>query len=385
MSTAAPAKRSEKLNVAPILDRLEALAPAGREKRNLEKETVQLLSEVGMFRAMLPTEFGGLESHPADFFTAVMQIAERDMSTAWISAVVGIHPFQISLMDKQSLRDVYGTNPDTRVSSSYNPTGAKAEKADGGIMLSGRWAWSSGSAHAEWLLLGAVAPGENLIYTCLIPKKDYAIEDTWFTMGLQATGSNDIVIAKPVFVPFARIHKQTDGFMCTNDQTNPMYSIPWAQLFSACVAAPSIGAAKHALKLFIGNKNSTSIDVAKMHNDPDIARRVAEVDTLIDNAETSLLRNMTRLVAIVESKQEIPMLERARIRYQTGSIVKNMIAAVDMLFAVAGGRSVFANAAIQNVWHDIRMTHAHIANNHVPLERNYGNMMLGQANANFFM
>jgi len=62
-----------------------------------------------------------------------------------------------------------------------------------------------------------------------------------------------------------------------------------------------------------------------------------------------------------------------------------MIAAVDMLFAVAGGRSVFANAAIQNVWHDIRMTHAHIANNHVPLERNYDNMMLGQANANFFM
>ena len=385
MNTSASTQTMKNLNISPILDRLEKLAPEGRAQRNLEKETIQLLSDAGMFRAMLPTEFGGFETHPVDFFSAVMQIAERDMSTAWISAVVGIHPFQIALMDKQSLRDVYSTNPDTRVSSSYNPMGAKAEKAEGGIMLSGRWAWSSGSAHAEWLLLGAIAPGENLIYTCLIPKKDYVIEDTWFTMGLQATGSNDIVIAKPVFVPFTRIHKQTDGFMCVNEQTNPMYSIPWAQLFSACVAAPSIGAAKHALKLFIANKNSTSIDVAKMHSDPDIARRVAEVDTLIDNAEASLLRNMARLVTLVDSKQEIPMLERARIRYQTGSIVKNMIAAVDMLFAVAGGRSVFTNAAIQNVWHDIRMTHAHIANNHIPLERNYGNMMLGQENANFFM
>ncbi len=385
MNTSRTLPTANTLNVSPILDDIERLAAGNRAQRNLSKETIDLLSSVGIFRAMLPLKMGGMECAPVDFYKAIIQISERDMSAAWIAAVVGIHPFQISLMHPQALQDVYSANPNVRVSSTYNPTGAKAEKAEDGIMLSGRWAWSSGSLHADWLLLGAVAPGENLIYTCLVPKKDYAIEDTWHTMGLQGTGSNDIVIAKPVFVPFTRIHKQTDGFMCVNSQPNKMYSIPWAQLFSACVAAPSIGAAKHALKVYVANKNASSIDVAKMHGDPDIARRVAEVDTLISDAEASLMRNMTALVSAVESTGEITMLERARIRYQTGSIVRNMIQAVDLLFAVAGGRSVFTGSAIQEIWHDIRMTHAHIANNHVPLERNYGNMLLGHENTNFFM
>ena len=373
------------LDVVQILDDLERLAPAGRAQRNLTAEAVGLLSSVGFFRAMLPAKFGGLECHPVDFFKAAMQVAERDMSSAWICAVVGIHPFQVALMGESALQEVYGSNPNTIVSSTYNPMGAKATAADGGVMLSGRWAWSSGSLHAEWLLLGCIAPGENLIYTCLVPKKDYVIEDTWFSMGLQGSGSNDVVISEPVFVPFSRIHKQTDGFLGLNDQPNKMYSIPWAQLFAATVAVPSIGAAKHALRLYIANKNASSIDVAKMQGDPDVARRVAEVDTLIDNAESSVMRNINKLVDMVNAGQEIPMLERARIRYQTGSIVQNMIDAVDLLFAVAGGRSVYSGSAIQNIWLDIRMTHAHIANNPVPLARNYGNMMLGLENTNFFM
>ena len=164
-----------------------------------------------------------------------------------------------------------------------------------------------------------------------------------------------------------------------------MYSIPWAQVFSACVAVPSIGAAKHALRIYIANKNASSIDVAKMHGDPDLARRVVEVDTLIDAAELSLYRNMALLLETVESNKEVSMLERARIRSQTGTIVTNMIAAVDLLMAVAGGRSVYTGSAIQEIWLDMRMTHAHIANNPVPLARNYGNMLLGQENTNFFM
>ena len=68
---------------------------------------------------------------------------------------------------------------------------------DGGFELSGRWGWSSGSGHCSWTLLGGVITDhpDGIHYrTFLLPRSDYHIEETWFPMGLHATGSNDIVI-----------------------------------------------------------------------------------------------------------------------------------------------------------------------------------------------
>ena len=62
-----------------------------------------------------------------------------------------------------------------------------------------------------------------------------------------------------------------------------------------------------------------------------------------------------------------------------------MMKAIDLLFDVAGGRSVFLGAEIQNIWHDVHIARAHVANNPVPLARNYGNMVLGGENADFFL
>ena len=66
------------------------------------------------------------------------------------------------------------------------------------------WQWSSGSEHCEWALLGGlIFPSEGgapEYRTFLIPKSDYEIKDTWYSMGLKATGSQDIHV-NDVFSP----------------------------------------------------------------------------------------------------------------------------------------------------------------------------------------
>lgn len=68
-------------------------------------------------------------------------------------------------------------------------------------------------------------------------------------MGLQGTGSNDVVIDKQASVPAYRTHKRIDGYNCINNQTNPMDSMPWAQTFIRVVNTPAIGALKKVLKM----------------------------------------------------------------------------------------------------------------------------------------
>lgn len=373
-----------KLNIEPFLPELERLGPAGREARRLDPRSVRALKESGFIRSLLPKREGGLEVTPQEFFATQLAIAEQDMATAWAGGIIAVHAYQLALMDQKARDTVYAEGPDVCISSSYNPVGAKCEAVEGGVMVSGRWGWSSGTDHCTWCLLGGVIPGEGY-RTFLIPNSDYMVEDTWYAMGLEGTGSNDIVIDEPVFVPDHMSHKQMDGFNCMNEQDNPMYSIPWAQFFIRVVSTPAIGAVKKAIKLFAETRSGASTDPTKDAADPDILRRVAEASQLVDEAETLLFRNFDVMMDTVKAGREIPMIDRVKYRYQAGLVIDRMIEAIDLLFNVAGGRSVYVGAEMQKLWHDIHIARAHVANNPVGFARNYGNMLLGQDNKDVFV
>ena len=368
------------LDVSSALDIVSKYAAQGREDRQIPKPVIEALKETGYFRSFLPKQYGGLELSPQEFFQASIDIASRDMGTAWATGIIAVHAYQLSLMNPKAAQEVYSAGPDTLICSSYNPAGAKVETVDGGFKLSGRWAWSSGSGHCSWALLGGLIfdQPDNIHYrTFLVPVADYAIEDTWNVMGLQATGSNDVVIEDGMFVPEYRTHHQMDGFNCKHFQDNDMYSIPWAQLFIRVVCTPAIGAAKHALKLFIENSTASSTDVTRLAGDPDVTRRVAEASNLIDETEAIMFRNFDRMMAHVNAGEEIPMADRVKYRYQASLVIERMMEAVDLLFDVAGGRSVFNGAPIQDIWHDVHIARAHVANSPISFARNLGAVHLG--------
>ena len=385
-----PIDASQALDVSSALDVVTKYAAEGRKNRQISQPVIDALRDTGFFRSVLPKQYGGMEVHPSEFFKAAIDIAERDMGTSWATGIIAIHAFQLAMMDPKACEDVYGkTGPDTLISSSYNPTGAKVETVEGGFKLSGRWGWSSGSGHCDWVLLGGLIfdqGKENIHYrTFLVPKPDYAIEDTWFSMGLQSTGSNDIVIDEPCFVPTYRTHHQMDGFNRVHPQESPMYDLPWAQTFIRVVCSAAIGGVKHALQLFIDNAQGSSTDVTRLASDPDVTRRVAEVANMVDETEVVLYRNFDKMMEQVESGEEVPLIDRIKYRYQASLVIEKMIKAMDMLFDVAGGRSVFVGSPIQDIWHDVHIARAHVANNPVAFARNYGAVMLGAENTDVFI
>ena len=59
-----------------------------------------------------------------------------------------------------------------------------------------------------------------------------------------------------------------------------------------------------------------------------------------------------------------PTLEdRIMYRYQASIVIDKAIEAIDTLFEVAGGRSVFNGHPLQQLWHDIHIARCHVANN----------------------
>ena len=365
-----------------ILDLIASKSADQREARKMSKEVVDALKECGFFTMLLPKQWGGLERKPQEFFAEQVRIAEADMSTAWAGGIIAVHAFQLALMSEEAQREVYEADPNTLISSSYNPVGARAEMCEGGFMLHGRWGCSSGSDHCTWALLGGVIPGYGY-RTFLVPRNQYDIEDTWDVMGLQGTGSNDVVISDPIFVPDHRTHKQMDGFNCVNDQDNPMYDLSWAQTFVRVVNSAAIGALKKAVKVFVESKqgNSTT-DMTKFAGDVETQERLAKVLNTIGELEAVMYHNFDKM----EAASWKPTLEdRIMYRYQASIVIDKAIEAIDTLFEVAGGRSVFNGHPLQQLWHDIHIASCHVANNPTAFARNLGSVALGMENKDVFI
>lgn len=363
------------------LDLVAAHADQGRRDRRISQAVVDALREDGFFRHFTPKQYGGRGGRPQDFFLDQIAIAERDMSTAWAMGIIAVHNYQIAMMETATQDEVFADGPDAMISSSYNPVGAKAEKVDGGVMLSGRWGWSSGCLHCNWVLLGGVVPGEGY-RTFLVPDSDYRIDDTWHTMGLQGTGSNDIVIDTPVFVPDRRSQTQIDGFNGVHHQTDPIYNLPWAQVFIRVVNTSAIGAVRHAIELFRERVGLATTDMTKSPTDPDVLERIARASILAEESAAVLVRAYDEM----EAADWKPSIEnRVRYRYHASLVGDRCIEAMNLLMDIAGGRSVFTGNAFQDLWHDVRMARAHVANNPVGFARNYASVLMGAENRDMFL
>lgn len=395
MNSSKTLSAAEKKEIAcEMLGKIIALQPRFRERaaktkeiRKVPDESIKDLQDIGFFLTLQPQLYGGYELDPQDFFRMHIAISEACMSTAWAAGIIAVHAFQIALMDIRAQEDVWSNDIHTRVSSAYAPMG-KVEAVEGGFKFSGRWGWSSGSNHCTWVLLGGIVPGEGY-RTFLIPRADYEIVDTWHTMGLEGTGSNDIVV-KDAFVPDHRTHKQMDGFNLTNPgaaiNNAYLYQIPWAQIFVRVVCTPAIGACKDAMRLYMdAASRKFSMDPSKHSTDPSTLERIAAAENIIDEMETMLFRNFNEMVDHARARSVPTLEQRAKYRYQASLVIDKSLQVIDSLFSMAGGSSVFLGAEIQQRFLDIHTARAHVANNPTNFGRNLGGLHLGAENKDFFI
>ena len=363
---------------AELVARARAMVPVLKERarrttaeRRIPDETIAEMQAAGFFRILQPKRWGGYEMHPNTFFEVQKLLAEGCMSTGWVYGVVGGHPYELALFHDQAQVDVWGEDDSVLVSSSYQPVG-KVERTEGGFYLSGRWGFSSGSEHCQWVLLGAMIPpaeagGPPDMRTFLLPRADYRIEDAWHVFGLQGTGSQDIVVDR-AFVPDYRTHKAVDGFLCRNpgqaENDAPLFRLPWAQVFLRLVSTAALGGTKAAIKGALeitANRVSTNTGKASKA-DPLVLGAIAKVFAQVDEMELVLQRNMDDMLSHAERGEDVPMEKRTLYRYQSASVVRRCADLVDDLMPLLGGRAIYTSSPLIQPWLDLHAARAHVAN-----------------------
>ncbi len=375
--------------LVPVL--AQRSAQAERERR-LPAETIADMQAAGFFEVLKPKLYGGYEMDPQVFYDICMTLAEGCMSTAWVYGVVGVHNWQIALFDPRAAEDVWGQDNKVLIASTYMPKG-QVKPVDGGFRFSGRWGFSSGIDHCQWVLLGGLifSEGQAPEYrTFLLPRADFEVVDTWHTMGLKGTGSNDIVV-KDVFVPEYRTHKASDGFMGTNPGrdtfTADLYKLPFGQIFVRAVSSAAIGGLQGALDTFLDFAKVRVGDMGNKTSEQAPAQlAAAESATSIDEMKLVLHRNFEVLMSKIRAGQPLDDVnQRLLFRHQASQVVERCAKHAYQLFSACGGRGIFTDFPLHRYVTDIFAARGHYANNPEQFGRNYGGVLLGRPNTDFFI
>jgi 3-hydroxy-9,10-secoandrosta-1,3,5(10)-triene-9,17-dione monooxygenase len=358
-------------------DELRAQVAPSDELGRLTDRTVEILRTSGGMRLLQSKDDGGFEAHPNDFMDWVMEVGTHHPSAGWVAGVVGIHPWEIAIADPRLQKEVYGDNPEVWVASPYAPMG-RAVPVDGGYLFSGRWPYSTGTDHSEWVILGGmVADADGVavqppdVRHFILPRSDYEVlEDTWNVMGLQGTGSKDVRMSD-VFVPDYRV---LDGVL-VRDNTysdrwrpdNPLYAMRFGVMFPFAISAGTFGIARAALQAardHIGNRISSQGSVSKA--DPFVLAALAAAEADVEAGISHLQSTIARFFESVCHGGDITVPERLRFRVDQVRATDRAITAVNELYRLMGSSSIQKSSALERVWRDLQVSATHVCNSREP-------------------
>ena len=347
--------------IVPIL---RERAARSEDARMLLRENEQLLHESGLFRFHQPKSFGGME---LDFVAVVdipAELARGCPSTAWNTGNVACHHWILGYYDPETQREVWDANPDALIASSIALAAGRARKAEGGFIVSGRWPFSSGVDNSDWNMLAVTVYGDDGKTAidwrlCLVPKCDYEIIDTWYAMGMGATGSKDIAVTER-FVPERRalaMQRCRGGLEHPGAalNTGPLFRIPIVAAAALPLAPSALGAAEGAYELFLASmaKRAGTYTGAKVADFQAVQIKVARARCLIDSARQILRQSAIEFQACA-GRNEVPDLAtKLRFRAQGAFAVNQAREAVETLWSCYGAQGLYRRDPLQRHLRDV--------------------------------
>ena len=342
------------------------------DERRLPPDLAADMADKGLFRLLVPHSLGGHELDFLDYLAIIDVFARADGSTAWCVNQNNVFATDSVRMPVETAREVWA-DPRAVISNGPHTPATVAVPTQGGYRVTGRWNFSSGIRHANWV--AALAPLERLDegrqqsadhareVLLLVPREQVEVLDVWQVNGLRGTGSFSFQ-AEDLFVPASRSYGADDA----PSESGPLYVVPKVLMFSSGFATVALGVARSALDAAIdiaGEKipvKRTSV----LRDTSTTQRQVGEAEALWRSARAFLMEAAEALWESAVDRGALTPEERIRLRLAGTHGIRTAARVVAVAYDVAGSGGIFKSNPIQRRLQDIqaitqqvqgRMTH----------------------------
>lgn len=318
-------------------------------------ENMKELQQSGYTTLTIPKEFGGQEISLYELVRFQEVIAQGDGSTA---LSIGWHMGVVRNMyeanwQKETLKEVYNqllngalingaaTEPQTGSPTRGGKPQTTAEKNGENWVINGHKSFTTMSPVLDFFLVTASIKGTDEVGNFLIPKdcNGIRIENTWDSIALRGTGSNDVYF-ETVEIPAHYFVEKLERRKKVN---------PWLLHIPACYLGIA-GAAQTEAVTFAKNYSPNSIN-GTIRDIPSVRAKIGEMELKMQTAKHFLYSVSKKWdeSSVEQQSHLLPELSAVKL------VVTNIaIEVVDIAMRIVGARSLSAKSPLQRYYRDVR-------------------------------
>jgi alkylation response protein AidB-like acyl-CoA dehydrogenase len=352
-----------------LAPRAGALAAQIESERTLPAALVDELRDAGLLTMCLPRSLGGEEAEPETMIEALDELARGDASTAWCAMIASTSCIHAAYVPAETAVQIYGGGRPPVCAGVVAPRGVAIPR-DGGYEVSGRWPFTSGVQHSDWVLGGCVVHGPDGpelleggapdLRLMLMARADIEVIDTWSVSGLRGTGSHDMVV-ESLRVPVER----SAAIMSERPvQDGRLYAFPLFGLLAIGIAAVTLGTARGAIDDLIElAAGKTPFGSARsLAQRATVQSSVARAEAALRAARELMLTEARRAFAAAAEAEDraISVERRLGLRLAATNATRSAADVVDAMYDLGGGSSIYDSSPLQRRFRDVHTATQHM-------------------------
>jgi len=370
-------------NVADLLPAISAQADQRERARDVPESLIAELIKAGCYRMAVPASHGGAELALPDLLTVLVTLASADASVGWLVGQAAVAQLVFSRFPQETFDDIYRAGPDVIGAGAVAPKG-KALRVDGGWRFSGEWPFVSGCSHASWFYGQCLTAGQAdepadpeipPMRVMLMPMAQAAVQDTWHTLGLRATGSHHVRVAGG---------RCQDRWSCSMHSSVPVpalpiYAVPAIEYGGLVVAAIAVGIAEGAVSdmLQIAASKRPSFSITPLRASKVFQDRLGEAYLDLLTARLLLAAQAASAWSAATQGSQDGCAHRAVLRATAAHVTGIAARTVDAAYGLAGGSSLYDSSPLQRRMRDIHTLTQHAVTGRASYEF-MGSVLVGE-------
>lgn len=313
-------------------------------------ENFREIKSAGLLSAGIPAELGGGDASYRELCDMLRETARHCSGTA-LALAMHTHPIAAAVWrwrkgDKAPVEGLLKRVAAEKLmllstgGNDWLSGSGTAEKAEGGYHFSGRKRFVSG-AEAGDILMTMACDGDTVLHAG-IPMKSVGIriEQTWRTLGMRASGSQDVVLEK-VFVPEASVAVRRPSGV-------------WHPFFHlvSLVAWPLIYSVYRGVAEKL--RDETVSLAMRKRQDGDTLLQIGALDTALATAVAA----HEQMLALAETVAPGEAISTSMMTLKR-AMTEQLLSAANIAMDAAGGSAFYRAAGIEKLFRDIQAARYH--------------------------
>ncbi|MGF3104185.1 acyl-CoA dehydrogenase family protein [Rossellomorea sp. DUT-2] len=319
------------------------------------------LKKKGYGTLSLPKEYGGEEISLYELVMIQERLATGDAATAlsigWhlggLMELTEIRTWDEGVF-KELCEEIVANNALINRAASEPATGSptrgglpetKAVKTEGGWKVSGRKSFTSMARVLDYSLVSATIGDteEKGFFLVNHDLEGVSIEETWDTISMKGTGSDDLVLTDVHLPSSALVERDSVNPRGKNDLPKA-----WLLHIPACYIGVAIAARNYAIQ-FAKDYSPNSLP-GPIKDVPEVQRKIGEIELELFKARQILYSVADKWVSYPENRKDMAS-ELASVKHV---VTNSAFHIVDIAMRIVGAKSLFRSNPMQRYYRDVR-------------------------------